>query len=432
MHRRKTAAQNPASPYDSYYGNSSASPGYGADNEPQPPRSGPSVSSNGVKSSYSGPSLTSKKRKEKKRSDNSNCGSLMVICLSFIIVMSWIAAGLWVNSSNGVNERLTKEKHALKEEYHRDSSRKDDRLRLLQESLTREKRDNRSLQAKALEKTVVVKAQDSDNTIELALRERMETMKKKIARESRRDVIEKFGEGPYHVQMVVNSSNNIKNNIKGSFVIQMHSLDEMPHAVHLFLEQVAHGLWNGCGFVINASHLLQAGAHPSHIPIQNMDQRKLDSFKRHSLDTMAFQEYHPNCRHEKWSLGFAGRPAGPDFYINKLDNSKSHGPGGQKQHDLDEEADPSFGKVVDGFDILNQIFSSPVDGGFDLLTNVVQITEAKVIAFDNKQQNLPDRRSPPQRDPNVPQNVNQNADRRSPPQQDQNNQQNVNQQGQIS
>ena len=33
----------------------------------------------------------------------------------------------------------------------------------------------------------------------------------------------------------------------------------MPHAVNLFMQQVHHGLWNGCTIVISPCHLFQNG-----------------------------------------------------------------------------------------------------------------------------------------------------------------------------
>ena len=44
-----------------------------------------------------------------------------------------------------------------------------------------------------------------------------------------------------------------------TIIMELAPLRLMPHAVHLFLEQVYHGLWNGCSFVINGPHVFQAG-----------------------------------------------------------------------------------------------------------------------------------------------------------------------------
>ena len=169
--------------------------------------------------------------------------------------------------------------------------------------------------------------------------------------------------------------------LSGFFVIQLYSVVDMPHAVLLFLEQVAHGLWTGCSFVINAGHILQAGAHPYESPVGKDDHSKLDLFQAIYLDTMAYQEYNSKFPHKKWTVGFAGRPSGPDFYINKVDNSVAHGPGGQSHHALIEEADPCFGEIIDGFPILEKLFVSPVDGAYDLLLTPIQIVKMELEGY---------------------------------------------------
>ena len=48
--------------------------------------------------------------------------------------------------------------------------------------------------------------------------------------------------------------------------------------------------------------------------------------------------------------------------MNKLDNTLIHGPGGQaNKQDLHNKADPCFGKVVEGFDALEEIELIPTD-----------------------------------------------------------------------
>ena len=44
---------------------------------------------------------------------------------------------------------------------------------------------------------------------------------------------------------------------------------------------------------------------------------------------MAFQEYHPQYPHKLFTLGYAGRPGGPAFYISTMDNTDNHGPASQ-------------------------------------------------------------------------------------------------------
>ena len=141
-----------------------------------------------------------------------------------------------------------------------------------------------------------------------------------------------------------------------TFTIQLHDLEKMPHSVNLFLQQVYHGLWDETSFVINAPHILQAGTLPVSGSGKTYDE-KMEEFENMGLAQVSFQEYHKDYSHKAWTVGFAGRPGGPDFYINKMDNSKNHGPGGQKHHELKEEADPCFGFISDGKDTLQKIFN---------------------------------------------------------------------------
>jgi hypothetical protein len=146
----------------------------------------------------------------------------------------------------------------------------------------------------------------------------------------------------------------------------MAPLDSMPHAVHLFLEQVSHRLWDDSWFYLNGPHVLQAGpqvqdTEEHEVALENgADERELalKPFRRLQLDTMAFPEYSDQFPHVPWTLGYTGRPGGPDFYINKVDNTMTHGPGGQTHHDLVENADPCFAKVVDGLPTLELITKS--------------------------------------------------------------------------
>jgi hypothetical protein len=188
----------------------------------------------------------------------------------------------------------------------------------------------------------------------------------------------RFGLGPHRVKFTVRIPNEP---VEGDFVVEMASLDIMPHAVHLFLEQVYHELWDNTFFYLNGPHVVQAGP-------QDWDEAhvKGDNLKRFTLtqlDKLAFPEYHPSYPHLPWTLGYTGRPGGPDWYINKADNSKSHGPGGQYQHDLEEQADPCFAKVVEGQETLQRVFAAPThpstsDYAFFFVEPVV-IVRAQII-----------------------------------------------------
>lgn len=176
------------------------------------------------------------------------------------------------------------------------------------------------------------------------------------------------------------------------FVIEMAPLDDVPHAVHVFLEQVEHGLWNGCYFYLNGPHVIQAGpplSEEDEADAPSSDDEEEDRslamkpFRALGLDQLAFPDYSDNFPHLPWTLGFTGRPGGPDFYINKVDNSESHGPGGQYQHALEEQGDSCFAKITRGKENAAALFSQPVYGDrtewHHFMVEPVEIIKAEVL-----------------------------------------------------
>lgn len=163
---------------------------------------------------------------------------------------------------------------------------------------------------------------------------------------------------------------------RNRIIIEMAPLDLMPHSVNLFLQQVHHGLWDGNELTANPAHIMSFGYHRA---------AAHQGFVDRALETVSYQEYSDKYPHVQWSVGFMGRPSGPDFYINKKDNTIAHGPGGQPNiDDMHNEADPCFGRVVDGVDVLNEIDKIPVDANHgDELSYPVKIISARVLAQRN-------------------------------------------------
>ena len=122
-----------------------------------------------------------------------------------------------------------------------------------------------------------------------------------------------------------------------SIVIELAPPDLMPHATHVFLEAMEH--FRGAKFHRNAGHVMQAFFEKGDYE---------GGRRRHA--GLAWQEYHPSFPHKKYTMGYAGRPGGPDFYVNIVDNVRNHGPGSQGS---ETEADSCFAKVVDGRDIID-------------------------------------------------------------------------------
>lgn len=149
-------------------------------------------------------------------------------------------------------------------------------------------------------------------------------------------------------------------------VIELAPLDLMPHSVNMFLRQVHHKMWDGMTLTLSNEQKLQFG--PRHGNIQ--DQRRFGT----NFSNLLYQEYSDQYPHQKWTIGYAGRPAGPDFYINLSDNSESFGPKGDKHN----EADPCFGKVVEGFDVLERIGMIPRYGG-SLEDEIAERYEVKIL-----------------------------------------------------
>ena len=106
-------------------------------------------------------------------------------------------------------------------------------------------------------------------------------------------------------------------------------------------------------------------------------------FRHHpSLKSVIFQEYSPQITHKQYTIGYPGRPGGPDFYVNMRDNSAVNGPGGQHTHysDLILDADPCFARIVKGFEAIERVHRSAVEG--DVMLHPVLIAHMKVLPFD--------------------------------------------------
>ena len=198
---------------------------------------------------------------------------------------------------------------------------------------------------------------------------------------SRRHVEEKFGPGPHRVEITLDFPPNApfsRDNINPKFVIELAPLDLMPHSVYFFLLQVYNGCWNGRSFDRNAEHVIQAGLYPYYATPDNAEDD--GHFEELKLQEVAFQEYSEEYPHELHTVGFAGRPGGPEWYISMMDNSEAHGPGGQTKYEVRHEADPCFGKVVEGLEAvyLMQKMQKEADDWEGMKYNV-GILKAKIL-----------------------------------------------------
>ena len=174
-----------------------------------------------------------------------------------------------------------------------------------------------------------------------------------------------FGSQPYKVQFNIQIEENIF-----TFVVEMAGLELMPHSVHYFMQMVKAKVWDNTVFRHRSNHILYA---------QLMDD--LGNDKRYLLSekdinpNLSFPEYTDEYPHHKYTLGFSGRPGGPEFYINTDDNAETHGPGGQTVHALQEEADPCFGTVIDGHQVIDWLqarTTAALGGGHDKAFTVIK------------------------------------------------------------
>jgi cyclophilin family peptidyl-prolyl cis-trans isomerase len=166
-----------------------------------------------------------------------------------------------------------------------------------------------------------------------------------------------------------------------SFLAELAPLAAMPHSVFFFLELVRLGVWDDTVFFHheNVEHILTA------IPMDFLTgdpKPRLDSI---GAKTLSFPEYSADYPHEKYTLGFPNM--GPNFYINTRSNVEMHGPGGQGHHILPLDADPCFGRVIEGKDAVDDLIRlgqwegnsaqirevNGVDPGAQFVTRIISI-----------------------------------------------------------
>jgi len=189
-------------------------------------------------------------------------------------------------------------------------------------------------------------------------------------------LLEKFGPGPHRVEIQARFDSHKGFDDVGYITIELAPIEDMPHAVYWFLEQVSRKLYDGCSFYSDPGHVIQAGPIANFLSGENIP--KHQRFKDAGFDTILFQEYSTKFPHQKYTLGYSGRPGGPDFYINMRDNSEAHGPGGQTHKHGFMEADTCFAKVIGGFDIVDRMHELPKEEGRAVLVDNVAITRMTI------------------------------------------------------
>jgi hypothetical protein len=162
-----------------------------------------------------------------------------------------------------------------------------------------------------------------------------------------------------------------------TIIIETAPLSLVPYSVFYFLEIVEH--FQRGAFHRSAGHVLQSfveldrGRKPKPKPKGEKsggsdDQQNEDDEESHEhvsqaheniftqANPLAWQEYNKAYPHVQWTLGYAGRPGGPAFYISIEDNTDNHGPGSQGSK---TEADACFGRIVRGKHVAQRMKKQP-------------------------------------------------------------------------
>jgi len=171
---------------------------------------------------------------------------------------------------------------------------------------------------------------------------------KKLQEVTRQLISLRYGQIPsnqnYRVEMELEFQKTIPDYSESTkyatLLVELAPISIIPCSVYNFLE-IAR-TWKHGAFHRNAGHVLQAIAR------SNITQ------------SMPFQEYDESYPHKKGTMGYAGRPSGPEFYISIQDNTEAHGPGSQQKHNP-YEADSLFGTVIRGMEdgTVNRIHTMP-------------------------------------------------------------------------
>jgi cyclophilin family peptidyl-prolyl cis-trans isomerase len=170
-------------------------------------------------------------------------------------------------------------------------------------------------------------------------------LRKKIQAASLAGIYQKYGTGVHRVEFELVFADGKKGPTQ--FVLELAPSELMPHAVEAFLDMVSNQLIDGCSFIMSALNVIKA----SPLPYDGSSAKvKAQSFADLGLDQLAFKEYHPQFPHQKYTMGFTA-DGSPNFFLNTADNTLAH------------EGDPCFGTVIQGFDTIHRLESSPTRNG---------------------------------------------------------------------
>lgn len=175
--------------------------------------------------------------------------------------------------------------------------------------------------------------------------------------------LNRYGNGQYRFKVNVRDTRDILR----YFIIETAMLAEMPHAIDHFFKMIEQKLWDGL-VLVHEPHSLVVSANP-----ETTDDTHAWAGKRFvdaNITHMAFTEHsqtYPPPHHRMYTVAFSGRPGGPGFYIS-LDN----------EVDYKQEQESTFGVVMEGRDVLYQLFLQKDMGQKKILTiEGIEILETK-------------------------------------------------------
>jgi len=186
---------------------------------------------------------------------------------------------------------------------------------------------------------------------------------------------DRYGRGPHRVEFTLDMPAP-----DNTFIVELAPVEKMPHSVHVFLDAVHHKFWHGKTFWLNAHHLLLASSRFQYaLKEEGAWNSSIHPDDVHLTLSTSFSEYSQEYSHSSWTVGFAGRPGGPDFYINKHDNKHLHGPNRQPHHLLEGDADSCFGAVSAGFETLQKVDAMAVNEETREIAQPVGILKAVIL-----------------------------------------------------
>lgn len=185
---------------------------------------------------------------------------------------------------------------------------------------------------------------------------------RELQRATRELLREKYGQGPYRADVLLEFPDTMPGDKTAHLLLELAPIELMPHAVHIFLKAVVED-FRGAAFHRRAPHVLQA-------------------LVEGGKQGLAFQEYSSEFPHKQGTLGYAGRPGGPGFYISIVDNTRNHGPGSQNARNP-HEADSCFAKVIEGFDdVVQRMKTQPGgDGGAGFINDSKNFINIKSVTI---------------------------------------------------